>query len=102
MTSRAIEINQGRIGDSRGIGMIPRGEKVATRLSGQVQQWRGGQLSLSVDHRNLCPREENVLQFSYILHTGEGNSQRGTLPDDFIPPPPHVISACGDVNDVTW
>ena len=25
---------------------------------------------------------------------------REALPDDFIPPPPHAASACGDVNDV--
>ena len=25
---------------------------------------------------------------------------REPLPDDFIPPPPHAVSACGDVNDV--
>ena len=25
---------------------------------------------------------------------------REPLPDDFIPPPPHAFTACGDVNDV--
>jgi len=37
---------------------------------------------------------------SFQVRKGIAVFLREPLPDDFIPPPPHAVSACGDVNDV--
>ena len=38
--------------------------------------------------------------YSYCTYIGIAVFIRENLPDDFIPPPPQAITACGDVNDV--